>query len=442
MVDIKFLNVIPNMLLKSGMEYLEWQSYNFFDELTNVIKETYNPQEKTLDLSRGYRSKIENCIKKYTNITVTIVLNDEDLLAIDTGFISPNSVMNISGLDGWLKTDYTKIHDAYKALNKNVIKGYCDLSTGKVEGDFKEITFKLAMMDSIAEVFNNKKYVENTGSTLPEMLAGGIIHECGHAFFGLHYLSSSVVDNAVVNQSIKMLINETDPVRKVAIARDAKKILDININEEVIKKEQKPEEILVIFEKGLFNRNYRRTLSLGVTEMSSEVLADLYAIRMGASHAVTSLVGSLNNKKTFWKKVKAIFIAYLIAQIGFFTIFSTIYILSQLVGSLLSFTMTLVPSIYDTPYRRMKAILRDNIAFLNSRAGDFTSEDTKRLIKDTKYIEELVDKQKSFFEATAVQRLLGWMMNGSDFRKTDFEHHTADLVSSKLALIDFANERK
>ncbi len=49
-------------------------------------------------------------------------------------------------------------------------------------------------------------------------------------------------------------------------------------------------------------------------------------------------------------------------------------------------------------------------------------------------MESIIEEEKPFLESTAVQRLLGWLVNGTDFRKNDFEHYTAELVSTTLSI--------
>lgn len=434
MIDIGYLRVLPKLSLSSGLEFLDWQDNTFFQEVARVIDSCYNTETQILDLSKKVRETLANIIKKHTNLRVTIVPEQSNNLAIDAGFISPNNVLNNKLLDEWVDKKYTKIAQAHKDLKKNVLKGYCDLKTGKVEGDFADINFNIYINVNIVKRYGLKKDFEKSNVTAGEAIGAAVLHECGHAFFNLHYISSHIVDNALLSQSVKLLINEPDKNRRAVIVKELNSEIDIKVDTDFVAGVTDPTEIYILFSKGIKNRDYRRSFSLGITSMTAEVLADAYAIRMGASRGLAAIIAGFN-KKYYGTAIATIIGLHILAVMFPVAATGALFAMGSMVGYIQGQLFTdLTPTIYDTPYRRLKTMLRENIAYLNTNAKSLPATEVKKFLEESKNLNRIVEENKPFFESTAMQRMLGWLIAGSDFRKTDFEHYTADLTSSALAL--------
>lgn len=429
MIDILFLKrPEPLPFNLSGLEYLDWQAKStVFNELKTVLTASYDAAKKEFDFTSGTRNTIAAIIKKNLKMTVNIVV-DEFGPAVDTGYLLPGHVFNHQGIEKWVGKEYTKFSEAFKDLKKDVIKGWADPKTGTLEGEFQNIPFSLYLGPSLGQGLSESVLLKYK-TTVPEAMAAFILHECGHIYAGLLYVSSRVIDNALISQATKMYLNTSDTVRRTTILKEA--LGELGAMSDVPTAEMDEEEVTVFFNKNVVNRDYRRSLSLGVAEMSFEVLADAYASRFGASHQLVSGLAALGYT-SHWASAKIIgFISVLFSiflAVPFIPIFM-IGMMSYFIGFGVGSTIS---DIYDAPYRRMKTVLRDCTAEM-SQATYPRSEKVKRL-QELRKMDEMVEENKTYLESTAFQRTMGWVLNGSDFRKSDFENYTADLVSTRLAL--------
>lgn len=429
MIDILFLKrPQPIPFQYSGLEYLDWQTKStVFNELTAALTEMYDAEKKEFSFTAGARNTISTIIKNKLKMTVNVVI-EEFGPAVDTGYILPGHVFNNKQIEQWLDKDYSKFSEAFKDLKKNIIKGWADPKTGMLEGDFQNIPFTLMLSPTIAAKMNQEVLLKYK-TTVPETMAAFILHECGHIYGGLLYVSSKVIDNVMVAQATKMYLKESDNVRRTVILKEA--LNELDAISEIPTNEMSEEDVIVFFNKNIVNRDYRRSLSLGVANMSFEVIADAYASRFGAGHQLITGLAAFGYA-SIWDATKILAFTAAIISIIFSLPYLPLFMLSMVIY-LIGYTMdVLTPGIYDVPYRRLKTILRDSITEMNTISYP-RSEKVKR-IQELRKMDELVEENKSFLESTAFQRTMGWMVNGSDFRKTDFENYTADLVSTRLSL--------
>lgn len=430
MIDLSFLKspgVIGHKF--SGMEYMDWQTNStVFNQLVAVLSEAYIPAEKRFDFGKGIRERLSSVIKENLQMTVEMVVSEGVIAAVDTGFINPGNVIDQSQYLKWVDKKYSKIAEAFKELKKDVIRGYADPVTGKLEGDFKSIPFSIFIDPSVVHSMDEKVLLK-LGVTVPEGYAAFILHECGHIFGGLLYISSKVLDNAVMSQGIRMYMDESDTLRKTTIIKDTLK--ELGAIGELPTDEMSEEEVIIYFSKNLVNRDYRRSLSLGVSTMSFEVLADAYAIRFGAGKPLLASLKSFGFLSTWTITKISAFFAIIMAFIMQLPI-APLFIIYFAILSIGNQFDILTSSIYDSPYRRLKNILRETITHYNTVNGSKTAK--AAILSDLKKMEMAVEEHKTFFESTGLQRTLGWLRDGSDFRKKDFEHYTADLAATRLTV--------
>lgn len=440
MIDIKFLGPFPGIQPQSGMEFLDWQDKSFFNELTDFFK-THINEDNLILLQNEQKKKLDNIIKKHSNITVETTISDYGNAGIDAGYINPFNVLNIKDIEYFLKDSYSKIGETMTQLHTNLLKGWCDLKTGKVEGDFKKIIFNLSICYNLPQQIQRVKTINDV--TLPEAMAEIVLHEVGHAFFGLHFITASVIDNVLGMGLVKAMVNQPDKNRKAVIIKNIKTFSEVDLSNALQNDDITPEGVLVNYQTGLKRRDSVRALSLGVERMTTEVLADAYSIRMGASHAsvAVGIAFGINPSKQFYQNTLFnLLLGVLGIIIGIATsIFTNVLFGILAVGFILELyelvgSSVLVSKNYDTPYRRIKAVLRENINRLNLNAKSYSAAEYAKLKNTAIEIDRLVESQKSFWESTWVQRFIGYRYSKSDFRKNDFEHYTAELASSRLAL--------
>lgn len=430
MIDINFLKrPNPPLLNMRGTEFMDWQNNStFYSDVVDALTAIYDPEKKEFDLIKSARDEIVGIIKKHTNMSINLVVGEGMDFFIDAGYISTGNLLNIQGIEQWYDKKYTKISEAFKDLKKDVIKGWADPRTGKVEGDFKNINFNLTMSFDIGKYLDGNILLKYR-VTVPQAVAAFILHECGHSWGGMLFISSKIIDNALLTQAIKTYNNESDTARKTTIIKETLK--ELECISDVPGRDLAPDEIVVYFNKCVVTRDARRSLSLGVAEMTSEVLADAYAVRFGASLGLVSGLASFGIP-TIFGAARSTLVASAILSIVFnFTFAGTWFTLFAITVLATQYSI-LTPGTYDTPYRRIKTVLRENITALNDKT--MPKSQKVEAIKSLRKMEELIEENKPFFESTAFQRTLGWIGSGSDFRKQDIENYTADLVGNKLAL--------
>lgn len=430
MIDISFLKSPLSPAIKmGGLEFLDWQNKStFYEDLVAACKEAFVPADGVFIFSKGIREKIEQIIKTHSNLKVSIVNDENGNLAIDAGYINPGNLLNSKGIEKWFSKDYSRFGEAFKDLKKDVITGWCNTRTGRVEGDYGNIPFTIYINPNFSLIMDEKVLLKQ-GITHYEAYAAFILHECGHAYGGLYFVSQNVIDNVLITKAAKMYSNASDDAVRATILKEASEALEVKA--EKINDALTEEAVVILFSKSVANRNFRRCLSIGVETMTSEVLADAYAIRFGASRSIVGALASLpfvsiksTLKFTLCISLIVSFFAG-VPLIPFFTVYS-------LIALFINGITELTPGVYDTPYRRIQNVVRENINRVNS--SNMSGGDKAKALKAIRDLDAMAEERKPFFEATSVQRAIGWICSGSDFRKTDFENYVADLTSTTLAL--------
>lgn len=439
MIDMNFLKPVgttDEFLAGAGLEFLNRvKNSTFFKDLSFIIAKYINREGAIIE---GAKVEIDKCIWEHTGIQVKTTLLDEGNMFTDAGFISPGNLLNNPNIEDFLTSKCSTIGEAYDVLVSKVIRGTIDPENGRVSGDYSEVKFKLGINYNISE-FIDLDVVAKFKASIEDIVAAIILHEVGHMFFGLYFINRDTIDYLIQTYSIEMIQKAPTEKEKVAIFNDTSNLLDM---EGVKVKELESldaDEVVIAFQKGLMNRNYRRTLSLGMSEMTTENLADAFSIKMGAGHSLAIGLRSLyvkTNRKLLsdlWVCLRFRLLSLLIPIIGIYFyvrfLFSTFFLILQ---SLFVFKNKMVSGTYNTDYRRIKEILNQEIADFSK--SEFDQKEKVKVIKTIKDIEKIAEEQKSFYEGTAVQRTIGWICSGSDFKKREFENYSNDLLNHKLTI--------
>lgn len=440
MIDIDFLT--PPMRLKSlsGAEFIEYQGKAFHLSLSEFITNIYDPATYELNWSVENRKKLAELIATYTNILILPQIVDMNNFAINSGFISPNSVLNNPMADRVLSKEDSNIGQFFKEFKKKALVGWCDLKTGKVEGDFKNVPFYLLLPE---RMFISKEQLEKSVAdvTVPQVVAAGIIHEVGHAFFGLYSLSSSVLEDIFFTKTAALIEQEKDPGKKLKIVAEFKKETGIDVSDEL----NKTGKITVVgFKNGLRDRDYRRTLSLGATQITTEILANAYAVRMGASIAITAIF-SVSAKVTHdVNKLRiaelCLFSVLLASGIGGIGTFVLMGFRAMLHAAGMRYE--LVNSSHETDYRTIKSILRDIIDILRKARDNNDRKAVAELTKEAMAIDKMAEEAKPYLEGSYIQRVMGRFAMGKDAKRVEVETYTAELNYNPLSIYTQFNEKR
>ncbi|QDJ97238.1 hypothetical protein D6_0078 [Aeromonas phage D6] len=425
----------------SGLEFLDKQTDTVFRQLVTMfqtmIKQDQHGQN-VLDWDNADRQEISDYLLDATGMKIIMMdgTNTVGNAAIEAGYFSPNNLINSTEVDKWLDVKHTNVAQALRTLKVDVMSGWIDTSTGKVGGDLSKIEFKL-YIQSYLDMFLVQKRFAKWGANFPELLASIVLHEMGHAWTAMVYAFQTCFDSLFPIAAVRLAMNAKGEREKVTIIKEAKAALEIpeNLTDKDLEVMADPEGLTLYFKKAIETRNLRRTLSLGVSARNAESFADIYAVRMGASKELVIALASLPGAVPMWVPTWFMVAAVLGSMVGSPFIVGYAGTMAVLM-TLVSLAESLRPGdTYDTPYRRIKAILREMVAeFQNSK--HLSNNDKRRLLNQCKDMAKLIEDQKPMLEGTAVQRMVGWIFSGSDFKAQDFEHYTHEIMSHNLSLYE------
>lgn len=439
MLGIEFLKKPTQFNLNiAGLEFMDFQTDEVYRGLVGMLNPLVSKKEFGwfLDWTPSEREEIGEFLLNKTGIKIVIHEGayTTDNASINAGFFSPNNLMNNDGLDEWYDAKHTNVAAAFKSLKVDVLKGYVDTTTGKVSGDFSKIPFDLWVQEYL-NAFLNDEILKKYKVTMAEALASVILHEAGHAFTAFLYAFQNVLDSALPFAAIRLAMKAEGTKQKAEIVKEAFKVLECEsqVKEEHLELLEDVQAWRLYFDKALANRNVRRSLSIGMTTRASETYADMYAIRMGVNVKFAAALASMPRSEfTKW------------LYIGVGTMIGICWMLANPVGiaygilfasmALVEYTEKLLPGTsYDTPYRRLRGILREMIAQLQG-SKNIDPKAKREMLENIKRVIEIVEDKKSFLEGTAAQRCIGWLFCANDFKAADFENYTHDLLSSELAI--------
>lgn len=390
-------------------ESIEFQSTNFFDELTDYY-EKFNPDKPAY-------SELEGIIKKYTNITVEI--SDGGFWATSILMLGQNHVLFKDIFDQYKQfIEIDTETDLKNLLNKtkaDVVKGYVDRQKSKVFGIFEKLKFTLWV---------NSKDI-NTTLTAKEC-AAVTLHEVGHEFTTFEMLGEQVYKNYALSNSLKAAgLDNSNPNKKVYLTRCAK---DLNLNAEHSKKlseaKDKNDVYLVALDEQRTSKSFTGSLNAAMQgntyySVNSEWAADDFATRQGAGEHVVTALHKMIDKSSSSR------VAYNVMTILFTFVMPIFTGPAALFFIPLFFSMNIIQAIedqkhkrYDFDAERFKRI--KNTLILKIRTGDKQSkQQLKEILNSIDVIESSINKVSS--EMPLMARLYSWI---------------AGLVSKDMSLSD------
>lgn len=441
MLGIDFAKVPAGLKGIAGMEFMDYQNPDLYNELRAIFAKyiEVTPEGQNLEMEEADVELVNACVFKHTGMLIDFhqpTFNEVPNAAVDAGWFNPGNLMNIKGIEQWFAAKESNIGKAFKALKVNIIKGWVDTSKGRVGGDFSKIKLDIYVQKYV-DTFLNPKSLARNNTTMPDALAMVVLHECGHAFTGFLYTVKSYMDSMMTLNAVRLIDdNKAYGKDRVAIIKETLSVLecDTSVDQATVDKLDN-EGLVVYFNKATVNRDYRRTLSLGVADRGSEIFADLFAIRYGAPKKLVAALISIPMGRTGMHVQTAMWFGIaILGYLAFIPVYTAAGILLGSLWTLATLDNWLNPnSTYDSMYRRVKAILRDQIMRLNEDKR-IPARDKIQMLKDAKEVEKMVDEQKPLLEGTAVQRLTGWMYSGVDFKLQQFEHYNDELTAHTLSL--------
>lgn len=380
-----------------GIEDINFQNNNFLNELAFEIKNLYNEYLQNSDKNKIFNSKqkeiINICkiIKKYTNINLTIDINEYKWIGVTLPLNTNNHIFQNYNKKIFGKIDYDL--KEYILLEKKEIKetkSYVDLDNAKVYGFFSEM-FSILNIDFkyLFKLLNNLKEFE-------KIIASIILHEVGHVFTTFEFVDRNISTNNV----LQFISN----VKKTKFSFEKKKyfIDDVtNIKKDDLDKiiNAKTEEETAFIYFGLEKEKSISQLGNDIYDLvGCEQLADNFAVKFGAGkHLAIGLekleldnsfnpyLGLILLSSLFPFTLATSLISYLVIGLCTLLLFTTYYF----IGSTIRYKPI---EEYDDLETRINRIINTNVERIKDK--NISDEMKLILLDENKTMRELVNKNK------------------------------------------------
>lgn len=435
----------------AGTEFIDFQNDNFYKQMKACFKEHIRQVDGRPVLEPSVEEPLLKLIATYTGFTnITFEFMDEGNLWVDTGYFSPSHVLNNDGVDRYFSTSQTTLYRWYQENKVKIFKGRIDYSTGRVGGSFCTIPIKLGICRYMENYFPAKQ-VAKYGEPLEGLMAGALCHELGHAFSGCVMLLTLMEDNIVAQAALNAYRNSKRTEDRVVVLKDTATILGLKPSntEDLLEfaKGENDESFMLYFTKMTSQRNSQRALSVGVPNMTSEVLADMYAIRMGCSKGIVAAIGTMIDRGIIVPLVENFLMSCSMAVLGMYggivtltliggsymaivPIMAFVFSLSFIIG----FFNNAYSGVYNADHRRMEDAIRQLIAKVKEDKK-MPAKDRADLVKDITVLLDANKKIQPWYEGTALYRTMGWVFSGSDFKRREVEHYTQALNNHELTVL-------
>lgn len=440
MLDISFLRNGG----RGGLEFIDFQKNDYAKKLVAAIEPHLIEKNGVLTLQASVAGDILPIIEEYDGWkNITVEMMDDANFAVDVGFMSPNNILNIKNIDHWYDVTETTLHRWYAKNKSAVFKGRIDYRNGKVEGSYADLPIKLYLGRPVGHLFKNKD-VQKLGITAAEAVAGCIAHEMGHCFFNASCIDTMANDNFVIRGALAHLGAVQDKEKRVLILRNAASLLDASVDKkddlESIAGNDRVEETVVYLNALVARRNTKRALSVGVAEMTSEVAADMFAVRKGFDRGIIATLSIFGGQRVKNILVMSSYMSFLIGAlfINIGVVVPAVFLMFFATGAVFSFVLSYAvfsfSGTYNSPFRRFEDAVRQMIAKL--KTVDMPAKDRLDLANTLTELLKQVEAYKPVIAGTFVDRFLGTLAQGGDYKRNEFEHFTQAIANSELEVLN------
>jgi len=447
MISMDFLKNIK----VGGLEFIDFQNGNFCTKLTSHLEEHINEQGI---LSKDSAQGIKDIIKEFTGFkNLNIVFVDSGNLSVDLGYFSPKHVLNSDYADELLKVTDSTLYRWFTQNSSKVFQGGIDYRTGRVLGSFQTLPIEMRINANLYDFLKRDRVIKY-GVPLPGLVSGLLAHEMGHPFGACMMLATLASDNILARAALRHYTTAKTTEERVVVLQDTASLLDLDKGKlsdlQAIAKNADGNAMILYFSKLQNQRNTKRSLSVGVTRMSSEVIADMYAIRMGCDKTLIAVIGNWVDTgavESILNHAMAATIATLVVTLVSSPSLISLAIVGApssffLIGGLAVFTTLFVidyflsgySGTYNADHRRFEDAVRQLITKLKEDKT-IPPADKANLIKEVDALLEVNKKLKPWYDSTVVGRMFGWLFSGSDFKLQEMEHYTNVLANHEINLL-------
>lgn len=429
----------------SGLEFMDFVTSNFAEELTAAIEPHVTERDGSALLNGSVKEAILPVIEKYCGFkNITVEMMDFANFMVDVGYLSPGNILNIKNIENWLDVTESTLSQWYAKNKGKMFKGTIDYRTGKVGGAYAEMPIKLYLGRPVGDIFK-KEEVQKLKISISEMIAGCIAHEMGHCFSACSTVDTAANDNFVMRGALSALGAANTKEKRVAVIRNAAVLLNSSVEtrdavEAMAEDADRVNDIVIYFNALISRRNTRRALSLGVDQMSSEVLADMYAIRMGFDRGITATLKVFAQSRVsgIAQSTAVICLVIAMAFLQVLVIAPALY-LAIMAASFLG-TFVFVYGVmsysgdYNSPFRRFEDAVRQMIAKL--KEVDMPAKERLEFAERAAVLLKQCAEFRPLISGTVFDRLLGRIIQGSDFKYQEFEHFTQVIANNEMEILN------
>jgi hypothetical protein len=274
-----------------SLEAIDQQAGDFYEALIEIIRGAGGASSYGL-MKKGINKEIQECIKKYTNLTIEVDIPDSDMEPAAAWILVPVTDMNHSILNDNVRA-YYEIYFEGKSLiaehsKKPGLLSRVDIAKGKVYGDYANVVAQMTIGD---EFFDLRNYS-------PEECAAIILHEVGHYFSYVEFLTCSITTNFVLSQLADALSRTTNPKERESYITAATQVLGNSgkVNPEELANAKDVSAVQVVLIKDYIET---KRIEFGYDVFNNatwEAMADQFASRQGAGRALLTGLDKLIRK--------------------------------------------------------------------------------------------------------------------------------------------------
>lgn len=274
-----------------SLEAIDQQDGDFFEALTSIIRSAGSASAYGL-MKKGVNKELSACIKRFTNLTIELDIPDSGEQPAAAWIIVPVTDMNHSILNDNVRA-YYEIHFEGKSLinehtKKPGILSRVDIARGKVYGDYANIVAEMTIGD---EFFDERNFTS-------EECASVILHEVGHYFSYVEFLTCSIATNFVLSQLADALSRTTNPKERESYIIAAKQVLgnSAKVNAEELSNAKDVSAVQIVLVKDYIETK-RVEFGYDLFNNSTwEAMADQFASRHGAGRPLLTALDKITKR--------------------------------------------------------------------------------------------------------------------------------------------------
>jgi hypothetical protein len=404
--------------LRQAAESISFQSTEFFDELSGQI-DTIRQDKRAVGLTPKAFFKADSVLKlsaliqKHTGMNIDIAEAGLNGPAIYPPQISGNHVFLDKDMVEMLEeydpefNSQKHLEEAFKALGKPVIKGEIDLKKGRVSGAFEKMTCLMILPQAM--ILDSKRY---SG----EEVASVILHETGHAFTFMEYITRTLTTNQALSHLSKLLDGSVEQSNRVVLFGKAGEELKLDAEKKKALQECKtPEQLSVVLLDAATQKSVSELGGSIYDVNTAEYLADQYATRQGAGRALVTALDKIHvtygMTRTSGLVGEFIMLAGGLAAltIGVMVLHPVLIFYGGLILSLALIGTNKENEIYDNPMARFRRV-RDQ--FVQQLKDDPSDELRVKLLSELKQIDEVMDSGRYADKLTILSGIAYYLRPG------------------------------